>query len=202
MDRYFAELGLRLDRSGMPEGYNGPQIDRVWREENIELLSKLIVGDARTVAIVEGCQDYILRLKELYAMCVRYFICLFHIVWNNLDHYQLIYSKELPEDYVDTCHNFRVMFDHLYDMGFLSETPKIHILYSHLQQYLTIQKRAAEDRGEHPRSLALGDCQGLEACHMGLRKSDKRHGCVIQHVQVCQSDSPPASVLYQLSLLN
>lgn len=199
MDRYFAELGLRLDRSGMPEGYNGPQIDRVWKEESIELLSKMIPHGG---VIVEGCQDYLLRLKELYAMCVRYFICLSHISGKYLDHYQLIYSKELPEDYVETCHKFRVMFDHMYNMGFLSETPKIHILYSHLEEYLTIQKRAAEDRGEQPRSLAMGDCQGLEACHSGLRKSDKRHGCVVKHVQVCSSDSLPASVLYQLSLLN
>ena len=129
------------------------------------------------------------------------------------------------------------MFDHMYEMGFLSETPKIHILYAHLgkpskkivdlmgggngefltpkkrnlnlkhlfkgfllEQYLDIQKREAEERGEQPRSLALGDCQGLEACHSGLRKSDIRHGAVVQHHQVCSSDSAPPSVCYQHSL--
>ena len=74
------------------------------------------------------------------------------------------------------------------------------LLSSHLEEYLTIQKRAAEERGEQPRSLALGDCQGLEACHSGLRKSDKRHGVVVQHHQVCLSDSDLPLVFYQHSL--
>ena len=127
MDRYLDKLGLKLGRSGMPDGYNGPQLNKVLKEENIKLLSEMIPeeGDVRAITIVEGCQDYLLRLKELYAMCVRYFICL----RLKLYHYHLIYSKKLPQDYVDTCQNFRNMFDHMYDMGFLSETPKIHILY-------------------------------------------------------------------------
>ena len=108
------------------------------------------------------------------------------------------------------------MFDHLYSLHVLSETPKVHILYTHLSQvnmrnktelplpvfdrsccnislifqsflghndchlfqYLEIQEKT--DR----KSLALADCQGLEACHSGLRKSDRRHGCDIRHHQV------------------
>ena len=52
----------------MPDGYNGPQLDKVLREENINLLSEMIPQGG---VIVDGCQDYLLRLKELYAMCVR-----------------------------------------------------------------------------------------------------------------------------------
>ena len=69
----------------------------------------------------------------------------------------------------------------MYDLGFLAETPKIHILYSHLEDYLDYQ--AKNNRW----TLALADCQGLEACHSGLRKSDKRHNCEVKHAQVDSS---------------
>ena len=69
----------------------------------------------------------------------------------------------------------------MYAFGFLAETPKIHILYSHLEDYLDIQAKA------NRWTLALADCQGLEACHSGLRKSDKRHNCVVKHAQVVLS---------------
>ena len=36
----------------------------------------------------------------------------------------------------------------------------------------------------YKKSLKLSDCQGLEACHSGLRKSDRRHNCDIKHAQV------------------
>ena len=68
MERYLDRLGLKLGRSGMPDGYNGPQLDKVLREESINLLSEMIPQGG---VIVEGCQDYMLRLKELYLMCVR-----------------------------------------------------------------------------------------------------------------------------------
>ena len=45
------------------------------------------------------------------------------------------------------------MFDHLYSLHVLSETPKIHILYVHLGEYLEIQAKTDK------RSLALADCQ-------------------------------------------
>ena len=66
----------------------------------------------------------------------------------------------------------------MYALGFLSETPKIHILYSHLQDYLDIQAKAGRW------TLNLADCQGLEATHSGLCKSDVRHNCSIKHAQV------------------
>ena len=91
----------------------------------------------------------------------------------------LFFSKELPDDWRNTIHEFRVMFDHLYKLQVLSETPKTHILMVHLEEYLEIQERT--DR----KSAALSDCQGLEACHSGMRKSDQRHNCGIKHAQVC-----------------
>ena len=69
----------------------------------------------------------------------------------------------------------------MYAFGFLAETPKIHILYSHLEDYLDIQAKS------NRWTLALADCQGLEACHSGLRKSDKRHNCEVKHAQVVLS---------------
>lgn len=84
----------------------------------------------------------------------------------------------MPRDYARTIQDFRDAFDRMYDLGFLSETPKVHILYSHLEDYLDIQ--ANNNRW----TLALADCQGLEACHSGLRKSDRRHNCEVKHAQV------------------
>ena len=66
----------------------------------------------------------------------------------------------------------------MYALGFLSETPKIHILYSHLEDYMDIMAKS------NRWTLALGDCQGLEATHSGLAKSDQRHNCTIKHAQV------------------
>lgn len=90
----------------------------------------------------------------------------------------LFSSKDLPDDWNNTIREFKVMFDHLYNLQVLSETPKIHILYCHLEQYILIQSQTDK------KSLALSDCQGLEACHSGLRKSDRRHNCDIKHHQV------------------
>ena len=92
--------------------------------------------------------------------------------------YKLYYSKELPRNYASIIQEFRYHFDNMYSLEFLTETPKIHILYSHLEDYLDIQ--AKKDTW----SLALADCQGLEACHSGLRKSDRRHNCDVKHHQV------------------
>ena len=47
---------------------------KILKEENIRLLGEMIPNGG---VIVEGCQDYLFRLKELYAMCVRYVLFLF-----------------------------------------------------------------------------------------------------------------------------
>ena len=107
-------------------------------------------------------------------------------------------SKDLPDDWRNTVDEFKHMFDHLYSLQVLTETPKIHILYVHLGEYLEIQSKTDK------KSLVLADCQvaiyrdkqrnsgnhldfhfqGLEACHSGLRKSDRRHNCDVKHHQV------------------
>ena len=151
MQEFRSKLCLKYDRSGMPKGLNGPQIDKVFK--NLDFLAqKLGPG-----AIPEGCVEYLQKLKNLYSMCV---------------------SKDLPDDWSNTIREFQVMFDHLYNLCVLSETPKIHILYVHLRQYIEIQAKTDK------KSVALSDCQGIEACHSGLRKSDRRHNCDIKHHQV------------------
>ena len=87
----------------------------------------------------------------------------------------------MPQDYAETIQEFRDAFDHMYALGFLSETPKIHVLYSHLETFMDIQAK----NGRWTQSLA--DCQGLEACHSGLKKSDLRHNCTIKNSQVVLS---------------
>ena len=73
-----------------------PQLNKVLKEENINLLREMIPqeGDVRAITIVEGCQDYLLRLKELYAMCVRYLICLTQL----LDHQLYMVKDVLVEE--------------------------------------------------------------------------------------------------------
>ena len=69
MKEFRTKLCLKYERSGMPSGLNGPQIDKVFR--NLDLLA-VMLGHG---AIPEGCVEYLHKLKNLYSMCVRYFIC-------------------------------------------------------------------------------------------------------------------------------
>lgn len=68
MKEFRTKLCLKYERSGMPSGLNGPQIDKVFR--NLDLLAVML----GTGAIPEGCVEYLHKLKNLYSMCVRYFI--------------------------------------------------------------------------------------------------------------------------------
>ena len=87
----------------------------------------------------------------------------------------------MPQDYAETIQEFRDAFDHMYALRFLSETPKIHVLYSHLETFMDIQAKNSRW------TQSLADCQGLEACHSGLKKSDLRHNCTIKNSQVVLS---------------
>ena len=173
MREFLLKLGLKYERSGQPgRMLNGPQVNKVWK--NLDLLHEMLQERGDKV-LADGSIDYLLKLQALYLMCARYLVfCLFCFT-KSLKSYS---SKTLPQNYAETIQEFRDSFDNMYALGFLAETPKIHILYSHLEDYLNIQ--AKNNRW----TLALADCQGLEACHSGLRKSDKRHNCEVKHAQV------------------
>ena len=64
-------LCLKYERSGMPAGLNGPQVDKVWR--NLGLLQEMIGG----TAIGDGSVVYLEKLQNLYKMCVRYLFSFF-----------------------------------------------------------------------------------------------------------------------------
>ena len=194
MRDFLLQLGLKYERSGQPgRMLNGPQVDKVWK--NLDLLHEML-NERGDKVIGDGSIDYLKKLRALYLMCARYFLFCSLLF---LQHFYSYSSKTLPRDYAQTIQEFRDSFDNMYAFGFLAETPKIHILYSHLEDYLDIQ--AKNNRW----TLALADCQGLEACHSGLRKSDKRHNCEVKHAQVVLSPILPpfnifTSLLYYLFL--
>ena len=109
IDGFLKSLSLCRSRSGMPGlNFNGPQMNKILKPENIEKLRNLLKESPNVVII-----DYLQSLQSLYLCMVQ---------------------KSLDTNYQTIINNFKKLFDKCYSLGLLNETPKVHCLYEHLQE--------------------------------------------------------------------
>ena len=150
---WLENLKQRRDRSGMAGNIlNGRQMDTVCKDENLAKL-QLKLEEIGEGYLAQCTVDYIKACKSLYRCCVR---------------------KSLDPDYKAIIRNYTYHFKKLHGLGFVSETPKAHMINSHFEDLMT----------ESGMSFFLYDTNGLEAVHAALKKSDIRHGCMCTHAQV------------------
>ena len=112
IDAFLEKLSLSRQRSHMPGLLlNGKQIEKIIKEENLQMLHDMLVEvDSDFLLAV----DYLRSLRSLHRLMV---------------------SKTLDKEYPKIIGDFRVLFDQLYDLGLINETPKCHLLYSHLEEW-------------------------------------------------------------------
>ena len=90
--------------------------------------------------------NYLASLRELYIVCT---------------------SKHLDDDYSyeEKVTEFQQCFDEVNRVFNLSETTKVHILYSHVREFLSI----------HGHTMAMFSDEPIETCHGRLRFMERKH---------------------------
>ena len=90
--------------------------------------------------------NYLASLRELYIVCT---------------------SKHLDDDYSyeEKVTEFQQCFDEVNRVFDLSETTKVHILYSHVREFLSI----------HGHTMAMFSDEPIETCHGRLRFMERKH---------------------------
>ena len=106
---------------------NGKQIEKIIKEDNLLILT-----------------DMLTKAKSKYLIAVEYLRCLRAL-------HSLMVSKLLNPQYKTIINEFRVLFDKCFRMGLVTETPKCHILYCHLEEWFDERKETlwwADTSGE------------------------------------------------------
>ena len=87
-------------------------MDKILKESNLQILSDRLheIGSPYTVAV-----QYLRTLKDLYHLMV---------------------SKRLASNWQKIIDDFRRHFDMCYDLELINMTPKCHMLYDHLWQWI------------------------------------------------------------------
>ena len=124
---FLDKLSLARSRGNMPGlMLNGKQIEKIIREDHLVMLSEeLIKVKSKYVIAV----DYLRSLRSLHSLMV---------------------SKTKNPEYKTIIDKFRVLFDQCFDLGLVTETPKCHILYCHLEEWFD----------EHEETLWWADTSG------------------------------------------
>ena len=125
---FLERLSLSRNRGHMPGLLlNGKQIEKIIKEDNLLILT-----------------DMLTKAKSKYLIAVEYLRCLRAL-------HSLMVSKLLNPQYKTIINEFRVLFDKCFRMGLVTETPKCHILYCHLEEWFDERKETlwwADTSGE------------------------------------------------------
>ena len=114
IQEFLGDLSLARERSNMPGlMLNGRQMDKLIREDSLVKLSDLLkkIKSKFLVSV-----DYLRILKKLHSMMV---------------------SKTLAPDieYKTAIKEFHVLFDRVHHLELVNETPKIHLISDHLEDW-------------------------------------------------------------------
>lgn len=170
INEFLGRLSLSRKRANMPGLLlNGKQMDKIIREDNLVLLSECM-EKSEILSRYMVAVPYLRSLRNLHSLMV---------------------AKSLNVEYPRIIQEFRDLFDQCFNIGFLSETPKVHLLYSHLEDHFRDTGETlwyADTSGEisciHTDKIYLTILiflQGTESIHAGLRRSDETHGCHMSH---------------------
>ena len=120
--------------------FTGKVLRRIISPSSLSLLSTYL-GDTAAPYI-----NYLESLWELYIVCA---------------------SKHLEDDYSyeDKVTQFQQSFDEVNRVFNLSETTKVHLLYSHVQEFLSL----------HGHTMGLFSDEPIETCHGQLRVMERRN---------------------------
>ena len=89
------------------------QLDKVLQEKNLRRLEELLTEERSPYA---DSVDYLRSLKAVYSIMV---------------------AKTVAPDYKQVIKRFREQFDRMYyDLELLYMTPKVHMLYDHLEEWM------------------------------------------------------------------
>ena len=120
--------------------FTGKVLRRIISPSSLSLLSTYL-GDTAAPYI-----NYLDSLREIYVVCT---------------------NKKLDDDYSyeEKVTEFQQSFDEVNRVFNLSETTKVHILYSHVQEFISI----------HGHSMAMFSDEPIETCHGRLRFMERKH---------------------------
>ena len=120
--------------------FTGKVLRKIISPTSLSLLSTYL-GDTAGPYI-----QYLDSLREIYIVCAK---------------------KHLDDDYSyeQKVTRFQQSFDEVHRLFNLSETTKVHILYSHVQEFLSL----------HGHTMAMFSVEPIETCHGQLRFMERRH---------------------------
>ena len=120
--------------------FTGKVLQKIISPSSLSLLSTYL-GDTAGPYI-----QYLDSLREIYIVCAK---------------------KHLDDDYSyeQKVTRFQQSFDEVHRLFNLSETTKVHILYSHVQEFLSL----------HGHTMAMFSDEPIETCRGQLRFMERRH---------------------------
>lgn len=113
INKFLEELSLSRERANMPGlCLNGRQLDKLIREKSLQRLSELLIEENSPYLIAV---EYLRSLKKVHSLMV---------------------SKTLDEEaYPTVLKEFRALFDQVHHLALVNETPKIHLISAHLEDW-------------------------------------------------------------------